>query len=86
MLVRDNNVDTINQKDIGMKAKCDICGRFIGDSEFDRDEIIVDFTPDTYHTDERTVFTHKNCRREELLKPSENFAKLIKDQNERTTD
>ena len=45
-----------------MNAKCDVCGRYIGDSEFDRDEIIVDFTPDTYHTDERTVFTHKRCK------------------------
>lgn len=45
-------------------SKCEICGRYIGASEFDRDEIIVDFTPDTEFTVEETIFTHKKCKDE----------------------
>ena len=40
---------------------CSVCGKFIGGGEFDRDEIDVEFTPDTEFTTEDFVFTHKAC-------------------------
>jgi len=43
------------------QPRCGICGRIIGASEFDRDEIKVDFVPDTERTVESTTFTHKRC-------------------------
>ena len=41
--------------------KCNICGKFIGYSEFENDGVQVDFTPDTEYTIEKTTFTHKKC-------------------------
>lgn len=43
--------------------RCSYCGRYIGASEFDRDEIIVDFTPDTQFTTEKIEHIHKRCKK-----------------------
>lgn len=41
--------------------KCEICGKFIGYKEIDDDKIIINYTPDSEYTIEKTDFTHKKC-------------------------
>lgn len=43
------------------KFKCDICGKFIGYDEFDKNDIKIEFTPDTYYSVETIKFVHKKC-------------------------
>lgn len=56
-------LEAINQHKLNLKMdnkfKCSVCGRFIGASEFDRDEIIIKHS---IGLDMKTIsFTHKNC-------------------------
>jgi len=41
--------------------RCEVCGKFISYKELDKNQIIIDFTPDTEYTTEQTLFTHKKC-------------------------
>jgi hypothetical protein len=43
------------------KPRCEKCGRFVGSTDFKKDNINVKFTPDTHFTTEKTEFEHKNC-------------------------
>jgi len=43
------------------QPKCGICGRFIANKEFEQEKIMVEFTPDTEHTVERTEYLHYDC-------------------------
>lgn len=49
-----------------MKAKekpmrCENCGCFIGIIDFEKDNVNVEFTPDTYWSVEKTELEHKIC-------------------------
>lgn len=58
-------LETINQHKLNLKMdnkfKCSVCGKFIGASEFDRDDIHIEYIPDSEYTEEKIIFTHKNC-------------------------
>ncbi len=41
--------------------KCDVCGKFIGYAEFERDEIKTEYRPDTVYTSEKFTYVHKHC-------------------------
>ncbi len=41
--------------------KCDICGKFIGYAEFERDEIKTDYRPETVYECEKITHVHKHC-------------------------
>lgn len=41
--------------------KCDICGKFIGYTEFERGEIETDYIPETVYECEKITHIHKNC-------------------------
>jgi len=43
--------------------KCSICGKFIKYDDIYNNKIIIEFVPDTPLTIERTIFTHKKCKR-----------------------
>lgn len=45
----------------GKVFRCSVCGKFISYSEIDKNEVKVEFTPDTEYTIEETVFTHLHC-------------------------
>ena len=45
----------------GREYRCDICGKFIGYTEIDKDEVIIENIPDTEYTAEHTTMTHKKC-------------------------
>ena len=45
----------------GKVFRCSVCGKFISCSEIDKNEIKVEYTPDTEYTVEETVFTHLHC-------------------------
>tara|TARA_R110000868_G_scaffold76573_3_gene220118 strand:- start:4342 stop:4623 length:282 start_codon:yes stop_codon:yes gene_type:complete len=55
--------------------RCHLCGRFIGDKDFTIDNVSINFTPDSYLTEEKIEHAHKTCgekifghRRSELAK------------------
>jgi hypothetical protein len=41
--------------------KCDVCGKFIGYVEFERDEIKTDYRPETVYECEKITHIHKHC-------------------------
>ena len=45
----------------GNQIRCSICGKFIAYKDFIEDKIKTLFVPDTYYTEERTEFSHKEC-------------------------
>jgi len=47
-------------------AKCTVCGKFIGISEFICGEIGGDFTPDSHFTREEINHWHKSCEPEDV--------------------
>lgn len=45
----------------GKVFRCSVCGKFISYSEIDKNEVKVEYTPDTEYSVEETVFTHLHC-------------------------
>lgn len=45
----------------GKVFRCSVCGKFISYSEIDKNEVKVEYTPDTEYTVEETVFAHLHC-------------------------
>ena len=41
--------------------KCSVCGKFIGFIDFMKDEVKMEYTPDSEYTDEDIVHTHIKC-------------------------
>jgi len=44
--------------------RCNICGRFIGFKEFEKQDVRIDFVPDTYVSIEKSLFYHEKCIQE----------------------
>ncbi len=51
------------------KERCNMCGKFIG---YDFKDINIEFTPDSYHTEEKTLYFHKACQADLRNKISQN--------------
>jgi hypothetical protein len=45
----------------GNQFKCDICGKFIGYNEFEREEIKIDYRAETLYKCEKITHVHKHC-------------------------
>jgi len=41
--------------------KCDVCGKFIGYAEFERDDIKTEYRPETLYECEKITHIHKHC-------------------------
>lgn len=46
---------------MGNFVKCGICGQFVKHSDFLHQKVVVDFTPDSHRSVERTDIYHKKC-------------------------
>jgi hypothetical protein len=56
-----NETTTHKGVERGNTFRCDICGKFIGYTEFERDEIRTDYKPETVYECERITHVHKHC-------------------------
>lgn len=44
------------------RIKCNCCGKFIGNSDFQSDTVIINFTPDTHFSSEKIEYIHNKCK------------------------
>ena len=41
--------------------RCEMCGKFVSYKSIEKEEVIIEFIPDTVFTVEEYKFKHKNC-------------------------